>query len=112
MRLRRASIEIDLKDHDALILADRIATFKFVTPKVALDHRLYATFMPKPIFALSGSGMHVHQSLYRGQENAFYEPRAEGELSETAVTTSPDCWPMRAPTVPSPTRSSTPSNAS
>ena len=76
--------EIDLKDHDALILADRIATFKFVTRKVALDHRLYATFMPKPIFALSGSGMHVHQSLYRGQENAFYDPRAEGELSETA----------------------------
>jgi len=55
-----------------------------VTKTIALNHNLHATFMPKPIFGENGSGMHVHQSLYRGGENAFYDPDDELQLSELA----------------------------
>jgi glutamine synthetase len=66
--------------------ADNVATFRFVVKKVALDHGLHATFMPKPIFGVNGSGMHTHQSLLtRGGENAFYDPDARWQLSSTAL---------------------------
>ncbi len=75
--------EIDFKYGEALGTADNIATFRFVVRKVALHHKLHATFMPKPIFGINGSGMHVHQSLFdeRG-ENKFYDPNTEDQISE------------------------------
>jgi glutamine synthetase len=65
--------EVDFCYADALTTADHLATFKFVVRNVAFQHGLHATFMPKPIFGQSGSGMHTHQSLFRDGENAFYD---------------------------------------
>ncbi len=76
--------EIDLKDEEALVTADNIATFKLIVRKVARDHALHATFMPKPIYGVSGSGMHTHQSLFRGEENAFADGRDPLGLSRCA----------------------------
>jgi len=76
--------EIDFKYADALQTADNVATFKFVTKAIANGHGLHATFMPKPIFGENGSGMHVHQSLFKDGENAFYDPEDERDLSKTA----------------------------
>jgi glutamine synthetase len=77
--------EIDFKYADALTTADNIVTFKFVVKKVAQDHGLHATFMPKPIFGVNGSGMHTHQSLFDGEgRNVFYDPEAPYELSPVA----------------------------
>ncbi|MFW6280321.1 MAG: type I glutamate--ammonia ligase [Halanaerobium sp.] len=76
--------EIDFKYTDVLRTADNIATFKFVTKIIAMQHGLHATFMPKPIYGESGSGMHVHQSLYKNGENAFYDSEDEFGLSEIA----------------------------
>ena len=77
--------EIDFKYGDAVATADAIVTFRFVVKKVALMYGLHATFMPKPLAGVNGSGMHVHQSLFspRGK-NAFYDARGEWELSKTA----------------------------
>ncbi|AZO96193.1 type I glutamate--ammonia ligase [Iocasia frigidifontis] len=76
--------EIDFKYKDALSTADNISTFKFVTKSIAHQHGIHATFMPKPIFGENGSGMHVHQSLYKDGENAFYDESDELGLSKTA----------------------------
>jgi glutamine synthetase len=77
--------EIDFKYADAVATADNIITFKFVVKKVARDHGLHATFMPKPIVGENGSGMHTHQSLFdRKGNNAFYDPKGRHELSKTA----------------------------
>ncbi|MFP4660623.1 MAG: type I glutamate--ammonia ligase [Halanaerobiales bacterium] len=76
--------EIDFKYAEVLKTADNIATFKFVTKSIAMQHGLHATFMPKPIFGENGSGMHVHQSLFIDGENAFYDPDDENGLSEIA----------------------------
>jgi len=76
--------EIDFKYTDVLKTADNIATFRFVTKAIAMEHGLHATFMPKPIFGESGSGMHTHMSLFRNGENAFYDPQGELSLSNTA----------------------------
>ena len=77
--------EIDFKYADALTAADNIATFRFIVRQVAMEHGLHATFMPKPVFGINGSGMHTHQSLFRGEENAFYDPAGEFEFSETGL---------------------------
>jgi glutamine synthetase len=77
--------EIDFKYAPAVACADNVTTFRFVVKKVAQDHGLHATFMPKPIFGVNGSGMHCHQSLMKGSENAFYDPNAEWQLSRVAV---------------------------
>ncbi len=78
--------EIDFRYSDALQVADNLATFRFVVRKVARDFGLHATFMPKPVFGINGSGMHTHQSLFTLEgENAFYDPEAEFQLSETAM---------------------------
>ncbi len=77
--------EIDFKYSESISCADNVSTFRFVVKKVALEHGLHATFMPKPIFGVNGSGMHVHQSLLRGNENAFYDENAEWQLSKTAM---------------------------
>jgi glutamine synthetase len=76
--------EIDFKYDDALATADRVSTFKLVTKSVARRHDLHATFMPKPIFGLNGSGMHTHISLFQNGSNAFYDPSAPMELSDAA----------------------------
>lgn len=76
--------EIAFKYADALTTADNIATFKLVVRTVAMQHNLHATFMPKPIFGIAGSGMHTHQSLFKGGENAFYDPSDPDQLSQIA----------------------------
>src|SRR5688572_17852681 len=77
--------EIDFRYAEAMTTADNIATFRFVVKHVAQRFGLLASFMPKPIFGQNGSGMHTHQSLFRGEENAFWDPKAEWELSRTAL---------------------------
>jgi len=77
--------EIDFRYADALKTADNIATFRFVVKYVAREFGLLASFMPKPIYGQNGSGMHTHQSLFRGGENAFYDADAEWQLSQTAL---------------------------
>jgi len=79
-----AQHEIDFRHRPALECADSIATFRFVVRKVALDFGLHATFMPKPIFGINGSGMHVHQSLYKNGKNAFFDKKAPDGLSPVA----------------------------
>jgi len=64
--------EIDPVYQDALTMADSTMTFKLVVKEIAQQHEVYATFMPKPIFGVNGSAMHVHQSLFKGDKNAFY----------------------------------------
>src|SRR4051812_38709538 len=78
--------EIDFRYADALKTADNIATFRFVVKHVATQFGLLASFMPKPIFGQNGSGMHTHQSLFKGKENAFWDAKAEWELSKTALS--------------------------
>lgn len=79
--------EIDFKYDDVLPTADNIATFRFVVRKVALDSGLHATFMPKPIFGLNGSGMHTHQSLFTSDnQNAFYDSKAEHQISQVGLS--------------------------
>jgi glutamine synthetase len=77
--------EIDFRYADALRTADNIATFRFVVKHVAQQFGLLASFMPKPIFGQNGSGMHTHQSLFKGKDNAFWDPKAEWELSKVGL---------------------------
>jgi len=74
--------EIDLRYADALSTADNIMTFRTVIREVALGQDIWATFMPKPFTDQPGSGMHTHVSLFEGDQNAFYEPGAEYQLSK------------------------------
>ncbi|WP_312029508.1 type I glutamate--ammonia ligase [Paenibacillus sedimenti] len=76
--------EIDFKYADALKAADQIQTFKLVVKTVARQHGLHATFMPKPLFGVNGSGMHCHQSLFKGDVNAFYDENDKLGLSQAA----------------------------
>ena len=76
--------EIDFAYDEAVATADKIATFKLVVRKIALDFNLHATFMPKPLSGAAGSGMHTHQSLFRDGRNVFHEPGDELELSALA----------------------------
>ena len=75
--------EIDLRYADALSTADNIMTFRHVIKEVALGQGFYASFMPKPFTDHPGSGMHTHVSLFKGEENAFYDSKAELNLSQT-----------------------------
>ncbi len=76
--------EIDLRYTDALTMADTIMTVRLVIKEVAQDNNVYASFMPKPLEGVQGSGMHTHFSLFQGDQNVFYDPDAEKFLSETA----------------------------
>lgn len=76
--------EIDFKYADALTTADSAVTFRYVLKAIANKYNLHATFMPKPIEGINGSGMHVHQSLFSGERNAFYNPDDKYNLSEVA----------------------------
>jgi glutamine synthetase len=75
--------EIDLRYADALTTADNIMTFRTVIKEVAMEHGVYATFMPKPFAQHPGSGMHTHMSLFEGDTNAFYEAGGKYQLSKT-----------------------------
>ena len=76
--------EIDMRYTDALTMADNVMTYRLVVKQVALENGVYATFMPKPIFGENGSGMHVHQSLFKGERNAFFDKSDPMHLSKTA----------------------------
>src|SRR5947208_2497893 len=76
--------EIDLRYTDALTMADNVMTFKLVVKEVAIERGVHATFMPKPLSAVQGSGMHSHFSLFEGDVNAFYDPGDEHHLSKVA----------------------------
>ncbi len=77
--------EIDFKYASAIEACDYIQTFKLVVKTIARKHGLHATFMPKPLYGINGSGMHCNVSLFKGKENAFYDPSAEIGLSQTAM---------------------------
>jgi glutamine synthetase, type I len=76
--------EIDFKYADAVTAADNIITFKLVVKNIARQHGLHATFMPKPIYGVNGSGMHTHLSLFVGEKNVFYDETDELGLSQVA----------------------------
>ncbi len=76
--------EIDLRYTDALSMADNVMTYRLVAKEIAQAKGLHASFMPKPVFGINGSGMHVHQSLFKGSTNAFFEKKGEYHLSKIA----------------------------
>jgi glutamine synthetase len=76
--------EIDMRYTDALTMADSVMTYRLVVKQIGLSHGVYATFMPKPVFGINGSGMHVHQSLFQGERNAFFDKNDEYHLSKVA----------------------------
>ena len=76
--------EIDLRYDEALTMADKVMTYRTAVKEIARQNGVYATFMPKPIFGENGSGMHTHQSLFKGSKNAFFDPKAPFGLSKTA----------------------------
>jgi glutamine synthetase len=75
--------EVDLRYTDALTMADNVMTYRLVVKQIAQQHGVYATFMPKPIFGINGSGMHVHQSLFKEERNAFFDAQDKYHLSPT-----------------------------
>ncbi|MDH7593898.1 MAG: type I glutamate--ammonia ligase [Methanomicrobiales archaeon] len=77
--------EIDFKYSDALHTADNVITYRIATKTIALNQGLHATFMPKPIHGVAGSGMHTHCSLFQEGRNAFYDPDAPLQLSRLAL---------------------------
>ncbi len=76
--------EIDMRYDDALKMADNVITYRVVVKEIAMQHGVYATFMPKPIFGVNGSGMHSHQSLFKGKDNAFFDKNDPEGLSDDA----------------------------
>ncbi|MBN1405984.1 MAG: glutamine synthetase [Candidatus Omnitrophica bacterium] len=76
--------EVDMKYKDALMMADNVITYKVTVKEIASKFGVYATFMPKPIFGQNGSGMHTHQSLFKGNKNMFFDAKSKDNLSEIA----------------------------
>jgi len=76
--------EIDLRFKDARAMADTVMLYRMVVKEIAQKHGYYATFMPKPIFGQNGSGMHTHQSLFKGEKNAFFDANDIYHLSAEA----------------------------
>jgi glutamine synthetase len=74
--------EIIVRYTDALTMADNIMAFRLTVKEVAMEHDIYATFMPKPLEDFDGSGMHLHLSLFEGDRNAFFEPGSDNGLSK------------------------------
>ncbi len=74
--------EIDLRYSDALSMADNVMTYRLVAKEIAQQKGLHASFMPKPVFGINGSGMHTHQSLFKGEKNAFFDPKDKFHLSQ------------------------------
>jgi glutamine synthetase len=77
--------EIDFRYDDVLTTADNISTFRFVVKNIAIRNGLHATFMPKPIYGINGSGMHTHMSLFTGGSNIFYDAKAQWQLSKVCL---------------------------
>ena len=75
--------EIDLKYQNALKMADFAMIYRLIVKEVAMENGIFASFMPKPVFGENGSGMHCHQSLFKGESNAFFDKKADYNLSET-----------------------------
>jgi glutamine synthetase len=78
--------EIDMQYTDALSMADNVMTYRLVVKEIALKYGVYATFMPKPVYGINGSGMHVHQSLFRGSANAFFDKNNKYYLSKVGLS--------------------------
>ena len=76
--------EIDLRHTDALTMADTVMTFRVVVKEIAMKHGYHATFMPKPVFGINGSGMHTQQSLSNGNDNVFFDESDPDRLSDVA----------------------------
>ena len=76
--------EIDLRHTDALTMADSVMTYRMVVKEIAIKHGYYATFMPKPVSGINGSGMHTHQSLFSGERNVFYDSEEPDHLASVA----------------------------
>jgi glutamine synthetase len=76
--------EIDIRHTEASTMADNVMTYRLVVKQIALQHGVHATFMPKPVSGINGSGMHVHQSLYKGKQNAFFDKDDRYHLSKIA----------------------------
>ena len=74
--------EIDLRYLDALSMADAAIMHRMVVKEIAMQERVHATFMPKPLFGQNGSGMHTHMSLFKGNRNAFFDSKDEYHLSK------------------------------
>jgi len=98
--------EIDLRYDEVLTIADAAITYKYVVKQVAHDFGMYATFMPKPLFGVNGSGMHVHQSLFKDGRNAFADAKDPEGLSKVArhyiaglLKYAEECCIFWAPTV-------------
>jgi len=98
--------EIDIRFDQVVKIADAAITYKMVTKQVAHDFDMYATFMPKPVFGENGSGMHVHQSLFKDGKNAFYSSSDPHHLSSVArsyiaglLKYAQECISFWAPTV-------------
>jgi glutamine synthetase len=75
--------EIDMRFDALLRMADKLMTYKYIVKNIARQNGLTATFMPKPLFGDNGSGMHVHQSLWKGDKNAFFDEAGYAQLSDT-----------------------------
>ena len=78
--------EIDMQYADALTMADNVMTYRLVVKEIALKYGVYATFMPKPVYGINGSGMHVHQSLFKGSSNAFFDKSNKYYLSKVGLS--------------------------
>ncbi|MDD3726632.1 MAG: glutamine synthetase family protein [Candidatus Ratteibacteria bacterium] len=76
--------EIDLRYKDGLTMADTVMVYRMVVKEIAQLKGVYATFMPKPIYGVNGSGMHTHQSLFKGEKNIFFDSKDKYHLSEEA----------------------------
>tara|TARA_Y100000996_G_scaffold415552_1_gene411065 strand:+ start:2871 stop:4214 length:1344 start_codon:yes stop_codon:yes gene_type:complete len=76
--------EIDLRHTDALTMADTVMTYKTVVKEIAMKHGYFASFMPKPVSDINGSGMHTNISLFKGDENIFFSSSENHNISETA----------------------------
>ena len=77
--------EIDIRYGELTATGDKMALYKYIIKNVARENNLVATFMPKPLFQDNGSGMHVHQSLWKNGKNIFYDPQGYSLLSEDAL---------------------------
>ncbi|MCX5889095.1 MAG: glutamine synthetase family protein [Deltaproteobacteria bacterium] len=76
--------EIDMRYDEAMAMADKTMTMRATVKSIAMINGVYATFMPKPIFGINGSGMHTHQSLFKGKKNAFHDAKDQYNLSDIA----------------------------
>jgi glutamine synthetase len=78
--------EIDMQYCDALTMADNVMTYRLIVKQIAEKYGVYATFMPKPVFGINGSGMHVHQSLFKNGRNSFFDEKGKYHLSKIALS--------------------------